>query len=70
MAKHQKTKRTQIKDLSVSEQELSGEAMEQVQGGTNNLSPSTSNAPLIPSANTVVTASEKKGLNAVNVKLA
>ena len=68
MAKHQKTKRTQIKDLSVSEQELSGEAMEQVQGGTTNLSPSTSNA--IPSANTVVTASEKKGPNAVNVKLA
>ena len=70
MAKHQKTKRTQIKDLAVAAQELSGEAMEQVQGGTTNLSPSTSKALLIPSANTVVTASEKKGLNAVNVKLA
>ena len=70
MAKNPKTNRTQIKDLAVAAQELSGEAMEQVQGGTTNLSPSTSKAPLIPSANTVVTASEKKGPNAVNVKLA
>jgi hypothetical protein len=35
MTKNPKTKRTQLKDLAVNEQELSGKEMAQVQGGSN-----------------------------------
>ena len=40
-----KTSRTQIKDLAVIEQELSGQEMAQVQGGASNLNSSKSNSP-------------------------
>jgi hypothetical protein len=43
MSKNQKTKRTQIKDLAVSEQELTGQEMKQTQGGASNLNSSSSN---------------------------
>ncbi len=46
MAKNKKTKRTQIKDLTASEQELTGKEMKQVQGGATNLHSSKSNTPL------------------------
>ena len=45
MIKQQKTNRTQIKDLAVNEQELSGQEMAQVQGGAVNLNSSKSNSP-------------------------
>ena len=48
MTKNQKTNRTQIKDLAVAEQELTGQEMEQVQGGTSNLNLSKSNINLAP----------------------
>ncbi len=70
MTKNKKNKRTQIKDLTVSEQQLTGKEMKQVQGGATNLNSSRSNTPLASSAGTLVPASEVKGPNAVNVKLA
>ena len=45
-----KTKRTQIEELTVAEQELSGQEMAQVQGGATNLNSSRTNAPLVASA--------------------
>jgi hypothetical protein len=41
--KETKPKRTQVKDLKVEEQELTGQAMKQVQGGASNLNSSKSN---------------------------
>jgi hypothetical protein len=43
MAQNKKTKRTQIKDLAVSEQEMTQQEMKQVEGGASNLNSSKSN---------------------------
>jgi hypothetical protein len=43
MTRNKKTKRTQIKDLTAAEQELTGKEMKQVQGGASNLNLSKSN---------------------------
>ncbi len=53
MTKSKKTKRPQIKDLAVSEQQLTGKEMKQVQGGASNLNLSKSNINrLAPSSGT------------------
>ncbi len=43
MTKNKKTKRTQIKDLTTAEQELTKQEMKQVEGGAINLNSSKSN---------------------------
>ena len=60
MTEQTKTNRTQLTDLPIAEQELTGQEMEQVQGGTSNLNLSKSNinlapapAPLLAAATTV-----------------
>lgn len=55
MAKNPKTNRTQLKDLAVNEQELSGPEMAQVQGGTSNLNLSKSNINAAPAPGTPLT---------------
>lgn len=48
MSNETKTNRTQLTDLPVAEQELTGQEMEKVQGGTSNLNPSKSNINIAP----------------------
>lgn len=47
MAKHPKSKRTAIKNLAVTNRELSGVAMTKVQGGATNLNSSRTNRSVI-----------------------
>ena len=56
MTEKTKTKRTQLTDLPVAEQELTGQEMEQVQGGTSNLNLSKSNINIAPVPGTPLAA--------------
>ncbi len=52
MTEQTKTNRTQLTDLPVAEQELTGQEMAQVQGGASNLNLSKSNINLAPAPGT------------------
>ena len=68
MAKNPKTKRTQIQDLPVAEQELAAEEMEKVQGGTVTVrgwDPSTKQPVTSATTNTTATPASDAAMNSI-----